>query len=84
MFATGQSAEAIITAQGLQQISDGNFISGLVSQVLAENPALVTDYLNGKETISRWLFGQVMRLAKGQANPQILQAELHRQLTRLL
>jgi len=80
MFTTGQPAEIIIKAQGLQQISDGGSIAGLVSQVLDENPEQVASYLNGKEAISRWLFGQVMRLAKGQANPQILQAELERQL----
>jgi len=36
--------------------------------------------LQGKETIARWFFGQVMRLAQGQANPQVVQAELDRQL----
>ena len=37
--------------------------------------------VNGKESIARWLFGQVMREAKGQANPQVLQGELNRQLS---
>jgi aspartyl-tRNA(Asn)/glutamyl-tRNA(Gln) amidotransferase subunit B len=76
MFTTGGQAEA----KNLQQISKLDFISPLVAQVLAENPDQVEAYLNGKETISRWLFGQAMRLAKGQAHPQILQAELDRQL----
>jgi aspartyl-tRNA(Asn)/glutamyl-tRNA(Gln) amidotransferase subunit B len=83
MFATGKPADAIITAQGFQQISDLGQIAFLVSQVLAENPSQVAIYLNGKEAISRWLFGQAMRLAKGQAHPQILQAELERQLADL-
>jgi len=81
MFSTGQSAESIIAAQDLQQISDSSLIASLVSQVLAEHPDQVAHYIQGKETISRWFFGQVMRLAKGQANPQILQAELDRQLS---
>ena len=50
--------------------------AALVDQVLAENPAQVAAYLEGKETISRWLFGQVMRLAQGQANPGKLQSIL--------
>ncbi len=83
MFATGQTAEAIITAKGLRQISDSGHISSLVGQVLADNPEQVSAYLNGKETVARWLFGQVMRLARGQANPQILQQELDRQLNKL-
>jgi aspartyl-tRNA(Asn)/glutamyl-tRNA(Gln) amidotransferase subunit B len=83
MFSTAQSAEAIIAARNLQQISDSSAIASLVSQVLAENPEQVTSYLNGKDSIGRWLFGQVMRLSKGQANPQVLQAALDRQLSKL-
>jgi len=82
MFQSGQSAEAIVAAKGLRQISDSGFIAGLVAQVLADNPEQVTSYLGGKEGVARWLFGQVMRAAKGQANPQVLQQELDRQLAR--
>jgi aspartyl-tRNA(Asn)/glutamyl-tRNA(Gln) amidotransferase subunit B len=54
-----------------------------VRQVLDENPEQVASYLNGKETVSRWFFGQIMRMAKGQANPAVVQAELDRQLAQL-
>lgn len=83
MFNSGQDAEAIIASKGLRQISDAGQIASLVRQVLAENSDQVQAYLNGKETIARWLFGQVMRLAKGQGNPQVIQAELDRQLNAL-
>jgi aspartyl-tRNA(Asn)/glutamyl-tRNA(Gln) amidotransferase subunit B len=83
MFQTGRSADAIVAARGLRQISDMDFIAGLVAQVLAENAEQVASYLGGKESVARWLFGQVMRLARGQANPQVLQVELDRQLARL-
>jgi aspartyl-tRNA(Asn)/glutamyl-tRNA(Gln) amidotransferase subunit B len=83
MFQTGRPAEAIVTERGLRQISDTGFISDLVRHVLAEHPEQVAAYLAGKETISRWLFGQVMRAAQGQANPQVVQQELERQLSKL-
>jgi aspartyl-tRNA(Asn)/glutamyl-tRNA(Gln) amidotransferase subunit B len=83
MFATQQPAESIIRVRGLRQVSDTTQISSWVRQVLKENPEQVATYLNGKETVSRWLFGQVMRLAQGQANPQVVQAELERQLAEL-
>jgi aspartyl-tRNA(Asn)/glutamyl-tRNA(Gln) amidotransferase subunit B len=83
MFQTGKSAEAIVTERGLRQISDVNFIADLVQQVLNNHPDQVDSYLSGKETISRWLFGQVMRAAQGQANPQMVQQELERQLADL-
>ena len=80
MFASQQSAEAIIQAKGLRQVSDSDQINAWVRQVLQDNPQQVAAYLKGKETVSRWLFGQVMRLAQGQANPQLVQGELERQL----
>lgn len=83
MFASGESAEAIIAAKGLRQVSDSDAIAGWVRQTLAENPDQVASYLSGKETVSRWFFGQIMRLAKGQANPAVVQAELDRQLAAL-
>ena len=83
MFSSQKSAEDIIQSRGLRQISDGDLIADMVQKVLADNSDQVKTYLNGKETVSRWLFGQVMRLAKGQANPQVIQEELDRQLEKL-
>jgi aspartyl-tRNA(Asn)/glutamyl-tRNA(Gln) amidotransferase subunit B len=84
MFLTGKSARALVQENGLSQISDGDQIAGLVAQVLEEHPEQVQAYLNGKETLSRWLFGQVMRLAKNRLNPQLLQVELERQLKKYI
>jgi aspartyl-tRNA(Asn)/glutamyl-tRNA(Gln) amidotransferase subunit B len=81
MFHSGRSAEEIAAERGLSQISDAGAIAALVQQVLVENKEQVLAYLSGKETISRWLFGQVMRLAEGQGNPQVIQEELQRQLS---
>ncbi len=80
MFQSGKTAAEIVAQRGLRQVSDAQVISALVAGVLADNPQQVASYLQGKETVSRWLFGQVMRLAKGQANPQVVQQELDRQL----
>jgi len=80
MLRSGKTAREIVAEKGLSQISDTTRIAVLVRQVLDENTEQVTTYLNGKETISRWLFGQVMRLAKGQGAPQVIQHELDRQL----
>jgi aspartyl-tRNA(Asn)/glutamyl-tRNA(Gln) amidotransferase subunit B len=83
MFQSGQPAAEIAAERGLSQISDARAIAGFIRQVLAENKQQVSAYLSGKETISRWLFGQVMRLAKGRGNPQVIQEELERQLAAL-
>jgi len=80
MFSSGRSAGEIVAERGLGQISDNAAIAGMVREVLEANPGPVADYLAGKETLAKWLFGQVMRAAQGRANPQVIQAELDRQL----
>lgn len=83
MLVGGKSAREITAERGLQQISDAGHIAELVRAVLQENPQELASYLAGKETLSNWFFGQVMRAARGQANPGVLRAELSRQLSAL-
>jgi aspartyl-tRNA(Asn)/glutamyl-tRNA(Gln) amidotransferase subunit B len=80
MLAAGKGARAIIEEKGLAQISDNSFISDLVKDVLAQYPDELASYRAGKETLSNWFFGQVMKAAKGKANPAVLRAELEKQL----
>ncbi|MDK2982492.1 MAG: aspartyl-tRNA(Asn)/glutamyl-tRNA(Gln) amidotransferase subunit [Chloroflexota bacterium] len=83
MLSGGKSAQEIIDAKGLHQISDSSLITDLVQGVLEANPKEVQAYLGGKETLANWMFGQVMREAKGKANPQVVKVELQRQLDAL-
>jgi aspartyl-tRNA(Asn)/glutamyl-tRNA(Gln) amidotransferase subunit B len=80
MLASGKTAPQIIQERGLQQVSDTGFIAELVQTTLKSYPQELSSYLSGKETLSNWFFGQVMKAARGQANPQVLRAELERQL----
>jgi len=80
MFQSGKGAEEIVEAKGLKQVSDEGFIADLVKQTLDENPDAIASFKAGKETIVNWLFGQVMRKAQGKANPQVVRAELEKQL----
>ncbi len=68
----GASADEVIEKQGLKQITDSNAIAGLVDGVLAANPAMVAEFKAGKEKAFNALVGQVMKAAKGKANPQQL------------
>jgi aspartyl-tRNA(Asn)/glutamyl-tRNA(Gln) amidotransferase subunit B len=82
MLETGRSAASIVQAGGLQQISDAAVIADLVRHTLEASPQELKSYLAGKETLSNWFFGQVMRLARGQANPQVVREELEKQLSK--
>ena len=66
----GGQPDAIIEAKGLKQISDSGAIEGMIDSVLAENPAIVAEYHAGKQKAFNSLVGQIMKAAKGKANPQ--------------
>lgn len=65
-----RDADVIIEARGLKQISDAGAIEALVDSVLAAHPSIVEEYRSGKDKAFNSLVGQVMRAAKGKANPQ--------------
>jgi aspartyl-tRNA(Asn)/glutamyl-tRNA(Gln) amidotransferase subunit B len=72
MFASGESASAIIEREGLRQISDEGALGGIVDSVIAANPKQVEQYRGGKSTVLGFLVGQVMKATKGQANPGVV------------
>jgi aspartyl-tRNA(Asn)/glutamyl-tRNA(Gln) amidotransferase subunit B len=63
------SADAIIAAKGLKQISDDSEIEKLIDEVLAAHSQQVTDYRSGKEKAFNSLVGQIMKASRGKANP---------------
>ena len=71
MYATGDSADAIVADKGLAQISDAGAIEAAVADAIAANPKAAADYRSGKANAARFLMGQVMRLTKGQAQPEL-------------
>ena len=66
----GASADEVIEKQGLKQITDSGAIEKLVDEVLAANSGNVAEFKAGKEKAFNALVGQVMKAAKGKANPQ--------------
>ncbi|MBS4017173.1 Asp-tRNA(Asn)/Glu-tRNA(Gln) amidotransferase subunit GatB [Azonexus hydrophilus] len=76
----GASADEIIDQQGLKQITDSGAIESLVDEVLAANAANVAEYRAGKEKAFNALVGQVMKAAKGKANPQQVNELLKKKL----
>lgn len=83
IFATGLSAREILSRRDLTQVSDKAEIDPLIAKVLRDNPQQVAEYLDGKEPLFQWLFGQVMAAAKGRANHQVVQERLEARLQSL-
>jgi len=76
----GATADEIIEGQGLKQITDSGAITALVDEVLAANAAGVAEFRAGKEKAFNALVGQVMKAAKGKANPQQVNDLLRKKL----
>jgi aspartyl-tRNA(Asn)/glutamyl-tRNA(Gln) amidotransferase subunit B len=81
MYQTGKRPGQIVEAKGLKQVSDVDFISKIVAEVLTENAKEVESYKAGKTGVANFLFGQAMKKAAGKANPAVVKAELERQLS---
>jgi hypothetical protein len=70
MWADGQSADAIIEARGLKQITDTGAIEKVIDEVIAKpTPKQLADYRSGKDKLFGFFVGQVMKASKGKANP---------------
>ena len=72
MFRTGKAAAKTVEELGLAQITDTHAIGDAVAEVIDANPHAVADYMNGKETASKFLVGQVMKATRGKANPGVV------------
>ena len=80
MFASGRGAAAIVTEKGIEQLSDASVIDELCDQVIAANPKPAGDFKAGHVASLNFLKGQVMKLSKGKANPQLAGEILERKL----
>jgi aspartyl-tRNA(Asn)/glutamyl-tRNA(Gln) amidotransferase subunit B len=80
MFNTGKSPSAIVQEKGLAQVSDTGAIEKFCDEAIAANPNSVADYKNGKVAALNFLKGQVMKLSKGKANPNLVGEILEKKL----
>ena len=80
MWKSQDSPEEIVQAKGLVQITDTKAIEEIVDKVIADNPKPVADYKGGNKKAVGALVGQVMKLSKGKANPQVVNQLLAQKL----
>jgi aspartyl-tRNA(Asn)/glutamyl-tRNA(Gln) amidotransferase subunit B len=80
MAQTGKPARKIVEEKGLVQITDTDAIDDAISKVIADNPAEVEAYKNGKTKLMGFFVGQVMRETRGKANPKLVNEILKKKL----
>jgi aspartyl-tRNA(Asn)/glutamyl-tRNA(Gln) amidotransferase subunit B len=74
------SADDVIEARGLKQITDSSAIEAIVDKVIDANPGQVAEYKAGKDKLIGFFVGQVMKETGGKANPGQVNAILKSRL----
>ena len=84
----GESADAVIEAKGLKQVTDTGAIEAMIDQVIAESPAQVAQYRDSEPEkrgkMIGYCVGQVRKASRGTANPQQVNGLLKEKLDALL
>ena len=80
MFVSGKGAIGIVKEKGIEQLSDSSAIENLCDEVIAANPKPVADFKAGNVASLNFLKGQVIKLSKGKANPQLVGEILEKKL----
>ena len=79
------SADDIIEAKGLKQMSDAGALEDMINEVLTANPKQVEQFkaadAGKRKKMTGFFVGQIMKASKGQANPgmvnQLLMTKLN-------
>ena len=83
VFESGDSPGRVVQEKGYTQISDSSVVKTAVAKAIDANPQALPDYMGGKETAAKFLVGQVMKITKGQANPDLVNELVVRALEEL-
>ena len=70
MYRDGSDPSQVISEKNLMQMEDDGELEKIIEDVLKTNGKSVEDYKNGKQNAFQFLIGQVMKEAKGKANPK--------------
>jgi len=80
----GQTADEIIEAKGLKQVTDTGAIEAIVDEILAKNTAQVEQYRaaepDKRGKMIGFFVGQIMKASKGTANPKAVNQLLAKKL----
>ena len=80
MWQSGESAEEIISRDGLRQISDDKALEETARAIVAAHPQQAAEYRAGKERLLGFFVGQMMKQTQGRANPEQANAAIKRLL----
>jgi aspartyl-tRNA(Asn)/glutamyl-tRNA(Gln) amidotransferase subunit B len=81
MWEEGGTADEIIEAKGLKQVSDVGALEAMVDEIIAANAEKVAEYRSGKDKLFGFFVGLAMKASKGKANPAQMNEILKQKLS---
>ncbi|MBS7648512.1 Asp-tRNA(Asn)/Glu-tRNA(Gln) amidotransferase GatCAB subunit B, partial [Candidatus Bathyarchaeota archaeon] len=82
MIVSGKDPRRIIEEEGLIKITDEELLGEMVEKIFSENPKAVRDALIDEKAV-HYLIGQLMRLTKGKADPNIANRMVREKLEKI-
>jgi len=83
MYSTGHTAGKIVEEKNLTQVDDHGTIAQVIADVLKGHAQELERYLKGQDKLYGFFVGQVMRVTKGKASPEIVNKVLKDKLDSL-
>ena len=80
MFTIRQDRRRDGEGKGPGADQDADQIASVAREIIAANPKQSEQYRSGKTATLGWFVGQVMKATRGQANPQMVQEVLKKEL----
>src|SRR5512136_229255 len=81
MYKSSKKPADIVKEKGLTQITDEGAVVKAIEEAMAKNPTQLAEYRAGKDKLFAFFVGQVMKLTKGKANPQLVNDLLKKMLS---
>jgi aspartyl-tRNA(Asn)/glutamyl-tRNA(Gln) amidotransferase subunit B len=81
IWRSGKSADQVIAAKGLKQVTDSGAIEAIVAEVIAANLGQFEELRAGKDKLIGFFVGQVMQRSKGKANPGMVNQLLQKKIS---
>jgi aspartyl-tRNA(Asn)/glutamyl-tRNA(Gln) amidotransferase subunit B len=80
-FVNEEDFPAVYEREKPRQITDVAALEKIIDEIIAANPRQVEQYRAGKTTIIGFFVGQVMKVSKGQAKPELVNELLGKKLS---
>jgi aspartyl-tRNA(Asn)/glutamyl-tRNA(Gln) amidotransferase subunit B len=71
MMESGKNPQTIVKEKNLVQMSDEGDLLKIIREIMADNPAQVTQFKEGKTKVMGFFVGQLMKKTRGKANPKL-------------